>query len=133
MTLLCLKNLALCLQTNETLDNLSLSHNGLTYSLMLPLIESNHKLISIDLSYNKLDQYFATLFARSFKTHTEISSIDLSNNKISDVGAAMIARHAEHLTLLKNLDMSSNGITKIGGYFVDKALKSIGKPDSFKI
>lgn len=85
----------------KNLATLNLSHNAITH---FPALKSSEKLLSIDLSNNKL----AVFPDICYESNVHLSEVNLQNNAIDKIPHGIVV-----LASLKQLNLAQNNVTKI--------------------
>ena len=105
--------LALAIDSNRHLENLSLQDNALCSSVttVLQRLSKLSSLETLDLQGNQLNENTAELLASVISNNNVLKSLNLCNNSIGK-GALQIAKALRHITSLRLLNLGDNMLIK---------------------
>ncbi len=97
------------LHSNVNIDDLNISHNIISPSGVITLLNEIHCL-QLTLSYNNIGSDDVSAIANQLQYHTQLRLLTLSHNNIGPSGAVSLANTIHHLPELHTLNLSDNNI-----------------------
>lgn len=116
--------IAEALRTNTTLEDLTITRNRIAQvDSIVRVLNTNHTLTSLDLSYNGLGEQFGVDIAAVLGRNTTLTTLILCNNHLDDDAGVAIADAMITNTMLTTLDLSANQLDDDAGMAFAEALR----------
>jgi Ran GTPase-activating protein (RanGAP) involved in mRNA processing and transport len=109
-----------CLKLNDIGNQI----HEINFNPIAMALESNNTLEELDVSDNHLSFEFGVILATSLLKNKQLQKLDCSDNNLGDDGAVALAKAITHNNRLNNLNFRSNGISDKGFIALSNALKN---------